>query len=164
MSMKDKFTPEEWKTLMKAPMMVSYAVVGASPSGMIGFVKEMKAVADAIIEAGEQAPADSLVGLIVAEIEDDATDLTEGQKEKLSVAEAKGKALETCRQAVQILQAKAGAADADAERYKSWLLAVGRKVSEAAKEGGFLGFGGERVSESETAVLGEIAATLGSKA
>ncbi|MGH9842430.1 MAG: hypothetical protein ACREEM_27120 [Blastocatellia bacterium] len=162
MSAKDKFTPEEWKTLLKAPMMVSYAVVGASPSGMIGFVKEMKAVADAILEAGGQAPADSLVGLIVAEIKDQATDSTEGQKEKLSVAETKGKALETCRQTAQILQAKAGAADA--ESYKSWLLTVGRKVAEAAKEGGFLGFGGERVSESETAVLGEIAATLGSKA
>ena len=56
MSLKKSFSAEEWNTLMKAPMMVSYAVAGAAPSGGIGFVKEMKAVADAIFDAGEQYP------------------------------------------------------------------------------------------------------------
>jgi hypothetical protein len=37
---------------------------------------------------------------------------------------------------------------------------VGARVAAAAKEGGFLGFGGTRVSESEEAALNEIAAAL----
>ncbi len=50
MSVKDKFTAEEWKSLLKTPMLVSYAVAGASPSKEEGFTQEMSAVADGIID------------------------------------------------------------------------------------------------------------------
>ncbi|MEJ7711705.1 MAG: hypothetical protein WKF84_18025 [Pyrinomonadaceae bacterium] len=46
MGVKDNFTQEEWKALLKAPMLVSYAVVGATPSGKEDFIQEMSAVAD----------------------------------------------------------------------------------------------------------------------
>ena len=159
MSLKDSFTAEEWKTLIGAPMMVSYAVAGAAPSGGIGFVKEMKAVADAIFDAGEQAPAGSLVEAVVDQIKANAADRSEGPKETIAAQEVRGRALEACRQVNLILQTKATAADADS--YKQWLLTVARKVAEASKEGGFLGFGGVRVNESETAAIDEIAAALG---
>lgn len=41
------------------------------------------------------------------------------------------------------------------------LVSVAQKVSEAAKEGGFLGFGGTRVSEQEAATIKELSAALG---
>ena len=37
----------------------------------------------------------------------------------------------------------------EAQGFKQWLVAVTQKVAEAAKEGGFLGFGGTQVSEQE---------------
>jgi hypothetical protein len=40
---------------------------------------------------------------------------------------------------------------------------VAQKVSEAAKEGGFLGFGGTQVSEQEAATLKELSVALGIK-
>jgi hypothetical protein len=51
-----------------------------------------------------------------------------------------------------------------AEGYKSWLVAISGKVANAATEGGFFGFGGERVSAAETAAINELASSLGVKA
>jgi len=60
---------------------------------------------------------------------------------------------------VQILDQKA--TKNECEEIKSWLYDVSDKVAKAAKEGGFLGFGGTRVSENETIALQEIAGHLG---
>jgi hypothetical protein len=155
---KNDFTPEEWGVLVRAPLLVSYAIAGAAPSGGVGYVQEMKAVADAIVDAGEQAPDGSLVRAVVSQIRSNATDDTRGPTESVSAGEIKGRAIEACRRAVSILRQKVSAEDADA--YKGWLLEVGARVAAAAKEGGFLGFGGARVSESEEVALNEIAAAL----
>lgn len=158
MSAKDKFTPEEWKTLLKTPMMIGFAVVGASPSGAVGFVKEMAAIAESLIEGGKQAAPDSLIGSVITEIRADPKALVEERKERPTVEEARINTLEACRQVARILGAKASAQESDA--YKRWLLALGSRVAEASKEGGFLGIGGERVSGSEAAVLAEISSAL----
>jgi hypothetical protein len=49
----------------------------------------------------------------------------------------------------------------EAQGFKQWLVAVTQKVAEAAKEGGFLGFGGTQVSEQEGATIKEVSAALG---
>jgi hypothetical protein len=159
MSLKENFTAEEWNTLIRAPMMVSYGVAGAAPSGGIGFVKEMKAVADAIFDAGAQYPEGSLVEAVTSQIKANATDHFQGSRETLSAAEIKERALEVCRQVSLILQSKASVEESDS--YKRWLMTVAESVAEASKESGFLGFGGERVSEGETAALSELASSLG---
>jgi hypothetical protein len=158
LNVKENFSPAEWKTMIKAPMMVSYAVIGAAPSGRTAYVNEMKAVADAIVDASEQAPAGSLLEAVVNDIKSNAMDGAPGPTEKVSVGEMKDRAIELCRQVANILQSKADAQDAD--DYKRWLLAVGQRVAQAATEGGFLGFGGARVSNSEAATLSEVAAAL----
>jgi hypothetical protein len=48
--------------------------------------------------------------------------------------------------------------------FKTWLRHTSQAVAEAATEGGFLGFGGVRVSEAEKATVGEISGALGLKA
>jgi hypothetical protein len=52
----------------------------------------------------------------------------------------------------------------EAQAFKQWLVSVSQKVAEAAKEGGFLGFGGTRVSEQETSALRDLTAALSVKA
>jgi hypothetical protein len=65
---------------------------------------------------------------------------------------------ERLRQALAILQAKAGPDDLAA--YKGFVLAVVQAVAEANREGGFAGIGGEEVSEREQAALDEMYALL----
>src|SRR6266481_5122932 len=68
MTAKDRFAPEEWNALIKAPMLVGFAAVGASPTGSLGFVREMVTIADALVETGQGVLPDSIVGSVVAEI------------------------------------------------------------------------------------------------
>ena len=51
-------------------------------------------------------------------------------------------------------------APGDAAAFKGWLKQISQRVAEAAKEGGFLGIGGVRVSEAEKATLAEISSAL----
>lgn len=154
MSVKDKFTPEEWKNLLKAPMLAGYAVAGSAPSKQDDFIKEMAAVADGIVEGERRAQKDSLLGTVVAEIIANAEDDQRGQTEKLSLDDIRNRALDTCRAAAAAAEAKAG--PQEAYEYKRWVLVVAEKVAAAAKEGGLFGFGGEQVSGGEIATINEI--------
>ena len=158
MSVKDKFTPEEWKSLLKAPMLASYAVVGSAPSKRDDFIKEMAAVADGIVEGEQRAPKDSLLGTVVAEIIANAEDDQRGQTGKLSLDEARAGALDACRAAAAAVESKAS--PEEAYEYKRWVLVVAEKVAAAAKEGGLFGFGGEQVSGAEVATINEIGEAL----
>jgi hypothetical protein len=109
MSVKDKFTPEEWKSLLKAPMLAAYAVAGAAPSKQDDFIREMAAVADGVVEGERRAAKDSLLGAIIADIVANAEDEQRGQTEKLSLDEVKIRALDTCRTAAAALETKVSA-------------------------------------------------------
>ncbi|MDQ1610831.1 MAG: hypothetical protein QOG00_762 [Pyrinomonadaceae bacterium] len=154
MSVKEKFTPDEWKSLIKAPLLAAYAVAGAAPSKQDDFMREMAAVADGIVEGEQRAAQDSLLGTVIAEIVANAGDDARGQTEKLSLDEVKVRALDTCRAAAAALATKVSAEEA--YEYKRWVLVVAEKVASAAKEGGLFGYGGEQISGSEIATINEI--------
>jgi hypothetical protein len=154
MNIKDKFTPDEWKSLLKAPMLAAYAVAGAAPSKQDDFIREMAAVADGVVEGEQRAPQNSLLGAVIADIVANAEDEQRGQTERLSLEEVKSRALETCRTVAAVLETKADAGEA--YEYKRWVLVVAEKVAAAAKEGGLFGFGGEQISGSEIATINEI--------
>ena len=54
----------------------------------------------------------------------------------------------------------AAKAPSSAPAFKEWLKAIAAKVAEAGTEGGFLGFGGEKVSAAEKATLDRLASAL----
>ncbi len=159
MSVKEKFTPDEWKSLLKAPMLASYAVAGAAPSKQDDFVREMAAVAEGVTEGEQHATKDLLLGAVIADIVANAEDEQHDQTEKLSVNEVKGRALDTCRVVAGLLQGKVSAEES--YEYKRWVLVVAEKVAAAAKEGGIFGFGGEQISGSEIATINEIGEAIG---
>ena len=66
-------------------------------------------------------------------------------------------ALAVLADVARILDAKA---PEDAAPFKNWLAEISQKVAEASKEGGFLGFGGVRISDAEKATLADIQKTL----
>ena len=66
--------------------------------------------------------------------------------EGASQADVSKRAIDALRQASAILDTKA---PNEFAAFKSWLRTISSKVAEAASEGGFVGFGGEKVSEKE---------------
>ncbi|WP_244496171.1 hypothetical protein [Ensifer sp. Root31] len=69
----------------------------------------------------------------------------------------KARCIETLQQARTVVETKA---PDDASAFAAWLYQISQRVAEAAKEGGFLRFGGVAVSEAEKATLSEISAAL----
>jgi hypothetical protein len=72
--------------------------------------------------------------------------------------EARKKAVEGCVAAANIVALKS---PAEADEFKQWLMTIATRTSEAAKEGGFLGIGGTKVSEKEKTELAALASALG---
>jgi hypothetical protein len=163
MASKASFATEEWQLLLESPMLAAMAVTVAEPSGLWGMIKEGFAASGALARAKVDASSDPLIKAVVADFEttEGRSVARDGLKARLAgskPAEIKEKAIESLRQVVVLLDAKA---PEDAAAFKSWLQTIAKEVAEAAKEGGFLGFGGVQVSEAEKATLAEIASTLG---
>jgi hypothetical protein len=59
---------------------------------------------------------------------------------------------------IPVLEAKASVAETVS--YKHWVLGIADRVARAAKEGGFLGIGGERISSDEKAAIAAIREAL----
>jgi hypothetical protein len=49
----------------------------------------------------------------------------------------------------------------EAEAFRRWLLTAAQGAADAAKEGGFMGFGGEQVSAGERQMMEQLRTTLG---
>jgi hypothetical protein len=163
MAGKTDFTPDEWKTLLESVMMAGLAVTAADPSGLWGTLKESMASARAVIGAKHDANATELIKAIAGEFETGEGRATarDGLRTQLSgktPPEIVAKSLEILKQAAAIVGAKA---PADAAAFKGWLQHISQSVAEASTEGGFLGFGGVRISDAEKATLAQISASLG---
>jgi hypothetical protein len=163
MAGKSDFTPDEWKTILESTMMAGIAVTAADPSGLWGTLQESMASAKAVLGVGGGLPDNDLVKAISADLEtsEGRSIAREGLRDQLGSSkpsEITAKALEVLRQAAAIVEAKA---PAEAAGFKSWLGTISQKVAEASTEGGFLGFGGVRVSDVEKATLAQISTTLG---
>jgi hypothetical protein len=119
------------------------------------------ASAHALLEA-KTTSTDELIKAVVGDLETSEGRTSVGASLKSlfagsKPADIKTKAIGALRQTSALLDAKA---PADAVAFKTWLQHIAQSVAEAAKEGGFLGFGGVAVSETERATLAEISTAL----
>jgi hypothetical protein len=159
MVIKDACTAEEWERIVLAPMLASFAVTAADPSGLLGVIRESSAAARAMNAARETA--DPLIGEVMAAYDsaegrraaqDAITDLARGRTPEEATAEAIARISGISR----LLDRK----DLEATAFRDWLRDIAREVAEASSEGGFLGFGGEKVSDAEKRTLDEIDGAL----
>ena len=162
MANKASFTAEEWRQLVQSPMLAGMAITAADPSGLFGLVKEGLAASRALAEAKSVAGTNELIGAVVADFEtaEGRDAVRDGLKARFAGSEAadlKPKAITALRETAALLETKA---PEDAPAFKAWLEDIARRVAEASKEGGFLGFGGVQVSDAEKATLAEISTAL----
>lgn len=162
MATKADFTPDEWKTLIESPLIAGFAISAADPSGLFGLLAEGLASAKALVEAKTKA-GNALIEAVVGELmtpegRDSARSSVKALAAGASPGDLKTRALAELKKTAAALDAKA---PADAHAFKTWLEHIAQLVAEAGSEGGFLGFGGVKVSEAEKATLAEISSTLG---
>ncbi len=162
MATKASFSPAEWTLLLESPMMAGMAVGASDPSGLFGMLQEGFATGSALVHAKTDLAVNQLVKAVAedfgtSEGRGAARDGIKAQLSGVGPGDIKAKAIDTLRQASGLLDAKARE---DSPAFKTWLTQIGQNVAEAAKEGGFLGFGGVRVSDAENATLAEIASAL----
>jgi hypothetical protein len=158
MTLKEKFSSEDWAAVLQAPMLVGLAVTAADPGGLIGAVQESAAVASSVQKAGE--------GTLAAEISA-AYRTSEGRSAATDGVKplVKGKKPSEISEAAilrvgEIAALVDGASPEHAAEFRAFLIDTATRVAEAAKEGGFMGFGGEAVSEAERKALDTLRATL----
>jgi hypothetical protein len=103
-----------------------------------------------------------LIGVLLAEkslptMPDRAALFGEGSREQ-QLANFKSAVLGKVQEALSLLGQKATPEEVAA--YKQMLATVAERTADAAKEGGFLGFGGKRVSAAEQAFLDQLKSVL----
>ncbi len=160
MSTQSDYTPEEWKSITLGPFLAGLYITMADRSGLGGFVKETMTIGKVIAEAGKSDEVE-VVSSLVKSMRDAGfsgrPQLPDLPKED-DPAVLRNAMAEHMTEAAAAIAAKS---PEEAEAYKNWLLSAAKRVSEAAKEGGFLGVGGVLVSEEEQKALEELAGTLG---
>jgi hypothetical protein len=162
MATKADFTAQEWEVLRDVPHLVMLSVATAGSSGPIGSIKEAFVPLGAIIEAAK-GDDELLRGVC------DREELKAAQQSIRNSITAGGDA-KALRDQLQIAAAeKAAAANSllkqkgspqDLNAFRKLLMDIADRTANAAKEGSFLGFGGERVSEGERAVIKRISQAL----
>jgi hypothetical protein len=147
---KSDFPEDDWTRIVRAPFVAGLAISLADPGGPIEAAKESMAT----IRSATNPPSREQ---LLAEVALELQALTQQRHNPLKgYRPAKGEApgdqvLEELRDVQAIVAARATPEETAA--FGRWLLATAQAAADAAKEGGFMGFGAEQVSEGEQAML-----------
>ena len=158
MTTKSEFTDEEWVRIRRAPFVAGMAISLADPGGPIEMSKETIAT----IKSATNPPSREE---LLAEVALDIQAMTQQKQNplkdfKLSKDSSPGQqVLDELGAAAGLVSAKATADESAG--YNQWLLATAQAAADAAKDGGFMGFGAKQVSEGEQAMLDQVRSTLG---
>jgi hypothetical protein len=162
-SQRSAFTADEWTLLRVTPSFVAVGVVAADASGLFASLKETLAGVNEVSDALGSNPDLELFRALAADrsapaVPDVEPLLGDGSKDA-QLENFKTAVLERVSSAVGLLNHKASAAEVDA--YRHLLVRVAQRAANAAKEGGFLGIGGVRVSEKERAFIEMVSKAAG---
>jgi hypothetical protein len=158
MTNKNDFTEEEWTQLVRAPMIAGMAISLADPGGPIELTKETLAS----LRAASSPPSNEE---LLTAVSHDIMELTQHKMNPMG-----GYKFEKGSQAgIQILEelsavnevVSAKATPEEAQAWRRWMVAVAQAAADAAKEGGFMGFGAELVSQGESDMMTRVAKAVG---
>jgi hypothetical protein len=163
MTTKGAFSEDEWTRLKRGPFIAGLAISLADPGGPIEAIKETAATLKTVTGAADSGTRGEFVAVLAGEVSEEARH----RKNPLAGFKPKGamagqEILDELRAVNGIVSAKA--TFEEAETYRAWLLAAAKEAAAAAKEGGFLGFQAERVSEGEQRMLDQLESVLAAPA
>jgi hypothetical protein len=147
---KSDFPEDEWTRIVRAPFVAGLAISLADPGGPIEAAKESMAT----IKSATNPPSREQ---LLAEVALELQALTQQRHNPLkgykpARGEAPGEQVLGELVAVQAMVA-ARATPEEAAAFARWLVATAQAAADAAKDGGFMGFGAKQVSDGEQAML-----------
>jgi hypothetical protein len=154
---KDAFTEQEWVRVRRAPFVAGMAISLADPGGPIEVAKETMAT---LRSATSPPTREQLLAEVALELQS----MTQQKQNPLSgFSVDKGsmpgpQVLAELREVAGIVSAKATAEESAG--FRTWLVTTAEAAADAAKEGGFMGFGAVQVSEGEQAMLQQLRSEL----
>ena len=158
MTSKASFTHEEWDRVLRAPMVAGMAITIADPGGPIEISKEMMATLRAATVPPSQEELLAAVALDIQAMVQQKENPARNFK-PTSAATAGTEILDELRAVDAIVAEKATPEETQA--FRGWLVMAAQAAADAAKEGGFMGFGAVQVSEGEQAMLDQLRSALG---
>ena len=155
MTGKAAFSDEEWHRITRAPFVVGMALTIADPGGPIEISKEgMATIRSATVPPSQEELLALDIQAQVQAKHNPAKDF-----KPTSAPTAAAEILDELRAVDGIVAAKA--TPEESEAFRDWMIVTAQAAADAAKEGGFMGFGAERVSAGEQAMLDQIRGALG---
>jgi hypothetical protein len=154
MTSRKDFTDEEWTRIRRAPLVAGVAISLADPGGPIEVAKEtMATLRSATLPPSQEE--------LLAAVAFDVQALARQRQNPLGDFRPTGgqQILEELRAVNELVTAKA--TPQEVEAFRRWLVAAAQAAADAGKEGGFLGFGAERVSAGEQRMLDQVRAAVG---
>jgi hypothetical protein len=156
MTTKAEFTEEEWARLGRAPLVAGMAISLADPGGPIETLKESSAALQTVLEAAQSGT----YGEFVQEVAKDFAEKARNRQDPMAGFKPKGRGageqvLAELRGVNALLNDRL--TEEEGEHFREWLKTAAQRAATAAKEGGFLGFRAELVSEREQQMLDRLA-------
>jgi len=145
MTKKADFNAEEWSLVIEAPPLAGLIVITAQRGGTL---RESISLGKAYAEAREDHGNSELLDAIVAE----RPEMDPKKYESMEALREQG--LGRLREAVELLEGRATPEEVD--DYKRFIVGLAGRAARAHKSGGFLGIGGEEVSDAERVAMDEI--------
>ena len=153
MTKKSDFSEDEWTRIVRAPFVAGLAISLADPGGPIEAAKETMAT----IKSATSPPSREQ---LLTEVALDIQAAVQAKHHPLKgYKPTSGKApgeevLTEVREVQAILAAKSTPEETAA--FGQWLLVTAQAAADAAKDGGFMGFGAKQVSDGEQAMLDKV--------
>jgi nucleoside-diphosphate-sugar epimerase len=149
------FTDEERARLGRAPLVAATAITLSDPSGPFAAARETSAALKTLLEAARDAGHGEFVHAVAQSVAgtNPLAGFRPDRRDPLP------EIYDELRAVNALLERKASREDA--AEYRDWIRTAAQRAAQAAVEGGFLGFGGERVSEREQHMLDNLGEIFG---
>ncbi len=157
MTTKSDFSEDEWSRIVRAPFVAGLSISLADPGGPIEAAKETMATISSATNPPSREQLLTEVALdIQAEVQAKRHPL-KGYKPTQGKAPGE-EVLSEIREVQALVAAKATAEETAA--FGQWLVVTAQAAADAAKDGGFMGFGAKQVSDGEQAMLDKVRAAV----
>ena len=157
MTTKGDFSDEEWARIVRAPFVAGLSISLADPGGPIETAKETMATLKSATNPPTREQLLAEVALEIQAMTQQKRNPLKGYQPSKTLPPGP-QVLDELRAVQDLVAAKATTEETAA--FGRWLLATAQSAANAAKDGGFMGFGAHQVSQGEQAMLDQVTAVV----